>query len=57
LAAILPGLGRNSLSAGSYATRFAVLVPLGLAGALLAWRFSPAVEAPAAGGGLSTTRS
>jgi MFS family permease len=45
LAAILPGLGRHSLQAGTYAALFAVLVPIGLAGAFLASRLSPAVEA------------
>lgn len=49
LAAILPGLGNHSLRAGTYAALFAVLVPVGVAGALLAWRLSPAVEAPASG--------
>src|SRR5579875_913577 len=49
LATILPGLGRHSTGAGAYAALFAVLVPVGLAGAVLAWRLSPAVEAPAAG--------
>jgi MFS family permease len=49
LAAILPGLGDHNLDAGTYAALFAVLVPVGLAGALLAWRLSPAVEAPASG--------
>jgi MFS family permease len=50
LVAILPGLGRHTTSAAMYAALFAVLVPIGLAGALLAWRLSPAVEAPAAAG-------
>jgi MFS family permease len=49
LAAILPGLGRHSLHTGTYAALFAVLVPVGLAGALLAWRLSPAVEAQTTG--------
>jgi MFS family permease len=49
LAAILPGLGRHIIDAGTYAALFAVLVPVGLAGAVLAWRLSPAVEAPADG--------
>jgi len=49
LAAILPGLGRHALNAATYAALFAVLVPVGLCGAVLAWRLSPAVEAPAAG--------
>jgi MFS family permease len=50
LAAILPGLGRHTTSAAMYAALFEVLVPVGLAGAVLAWRLSPAVEAPAATG-------
>jgi len=49
LAAILPGLSRHAIDAGTYAALFAVLVPVGLAGAALAWRLSPAAEAPAAG--------
>jgi MFS family permease len=49
LAAILPGLGRHSLGAGTLAALFAVLVPVGFAGAVLAWRLSPAVEAPTTG--------
>src|SRR6266568_1902188 len=48
LAAILPGLSRHNMGAAAYAALFAVLVPVGLAGAVLAWRLSPAVEAPAA---------
>ena len=50
LAAILPGLGRHSQGAGTYAALFAVLVPVGLTGAVLAWRLSPAVEAAMATG-------
>src|SRR6266487_4148694 len=49
LAAILPGLGRHNLHAATYAALFVVLVPVGLAGALLAWRLSPAVEAATTG--------
>src|SRR6266571_4837031 len=49
LAAILPGLGRHAMNAATYAVLFAVLVPVGLCGAVLAWRLSPAVEAPGAG--------
>jgi len=49
LAAILPGLGRHGAGAGGYAGLFAVLIPVGVAGALLAWLLSPAVEAPAQG--------
>jgi predicted MFS family arabinose efflux permease len=45
LAAILPGLGRHG---GVSAWWFAVLVPVGLAGALFAFGLSPAVEAPTA---------
>lgn len=50
LAAIVPGLGWHSVDARTYAALFAVLVPVGLAGAALAWRLSPAVEAATAGG-------
>jgi len=49
LAATLPGLGRHGTGAGGYAGLFAVLIPVGLAGALLAWLLSPAVEAPTQG--------
>ncbi len=49
LAATLPGLGQHGPGAGVHAWLFAVLVPVGVAGALLAWRLSPAVEAAAAG--------
>jgi MFS family permease len=47
LAATLPGLGRHGPGAGVHAGLFAALIPVGLAGAVLAWRLSPAVEAPA----------
>jgi MFS family permease len=46
LAATLPGLSQHG--AGVHAWLFAVLVPLGLAGAVLAWRLSYAVEAAVA---------
>jgi len=51
LAAALPGLGQHAGGANArvYAVMFAVLVPVGSAGALLARRLSPAVEAPASG--------
>lgn len=49
LAAALPGLGRHGAGAGVHAWLFAVLIPVGLAGALFAWRLSPAVELPAPG--------
>ncbi len=45
LAAALPGLGQTGPGAGLHAQLFAVLVPVGLAGAAAAWRLSPAVEA------------
>ena len=45
LAVALPGLGRNAPAAGSHGWLFAVLVPVGLAGVLIAGRLSPAVEA------------
>ena len=48
LAAALPGFGGRDASASVYALCFAALVPIGLAGALLAGRLSAAVEAPAA---------
>lgn len=49
LAATLPGLGQHGPGAGVHAWLFAVLVPVGGAGALLAWRLLPAVEAAAEG--------
>jgi len=45
LAAALPGLGQAGPGTGGHAELFAVLVPVGLAGAAAAWRLSPAVEA------------
>jgi len=48
LAAALPGLGQHGDS-GIPAWLFAVLIPIGLTGALLAWRLSPAVETTSAG--------
>jgi MFS family permease len=47
LAAALPGLSGHGSSVPAW--WFAVLVPVGLAGALLALRLSPAVEAPTTG--------
>jgi MFS family permease len=46
LAVILPGLGPKGVSGGVHAWLFLVLVPVGIAGAVLAARLSPAVEAP-----------
>jgi len=46
LAAALPGVAGQDAPATVYALCFAALVPIGLAGALLAWRLSAAVEAP-----------
>ncbi|MGH2897021.1 MAG: MFS transporter, partial [Solirubrobacteraceae bacterium] len=46
LAVAIPGL---TPSGGVHAWLFAVLVPVGVAGVIIAWRLSPAVEAPAAG--------
>ncbi len=46
LAVTLPGLGRSGVAAASHAWLFAVLVPVGLAGAVIARRLSLAVEAP-----------
>jgi MFS family permease len=48
LAVTLPGLGRGG-SGGPAGWLFVVLVPVGLAGVVFAWRLSPAVEAPLAG--------
>ena len=45
LAVALPGLGRNAPAAASHGWLFAVLVPVGLAGVLIAARLSPAAEA------------
>lgn len=47
LAAALPGLGKHGASAGVHAWLFAVLVPAGVAGAVLALRLSAAVESTA----------
>jgi MFS family permease len=46
LAVTIPGL---SPSGGVHAGLFLVLVPVGLLGAVIAWRLSPAVEAPVRG--------
>lgn len=48
LAATLPGLGKHGAGAGVHAWLFAVLVPVGISGVLLALRLSPAVESPRA---------
>jgi MFS family permease len=45
LAVILPGLGPHGASGGVHAWLFLVLVPVGVTGAILAARLSPAVEA------------
>jgi len=45
LAVALLGLGRTTAAAGSHAWLFLVLVPVGLAGVLIAGRLSPAAEA------------
>jgi len=45
LAAVLPGVGQRGAGSGLHAWLFLVLVPIGLAGAVLAWQLSPAVEA------------
>jgi MFS family permease len=44
LAAALPGLGGHGPGAGVHGWLFVVLVPVGAAGAVCAWRLSPAVE-------------
>jgi MFS family permease len=46
LAVTLPGLGRGG---GVHEWLFAVLVPVGMVGMVIAWRLSPAVEAPVPG--------
>jgi MFS family permease len=51
LAVTLPGLGQNGAAGGVQAEWFAVLVPAGLGGVLIAGRLSAAVEAPVAGAG------
>ena len=45
LAVALPGLGPHGASGGVHAWLFLVLVPVGISGAVLAARLSPAVEA------------
>jgi MFS family permease len=45
LAAVLPGVGQHGAGSGLQAWLFLVLVPVGLAGAVLASQLSPAVEA------------
>src|SRR6266516_4122846 len=49
LAVSLTGLGPHGASAQVHAWLFLVLVPVGVTGAVLAARLSPAVEAPSAG--------
>ena len=49
LAVALLGLGRTTAAAGSHAWLFLVLVPVGLAGVLIAGRLSPAAEASPTG--------
>ena len=46
LAAVIPGLASRDGGSGVHAWLFVVLVPIGLAGAALALRLSPEVEAP-----------
>jgi MFS family permease len=48
LAVTLPGLGPHGVSGEVHAWLFLVLVPVGITGAILATRLSPAVEAPSA---------
>jgi MFS family permease len=48
LAVILTGLGPHGASGGVHAWLFLVLVPVGITGAVLAARLSPAAEAPSA---------
>jgi MFS family permease len=56
LAVTLPGLGHGR-NAGVSGWLFAVLIPVGLAGVVLAWRLSPAVElAPATPSAVSRPR-
>jgi MFS family permease len=63
LGATLPGLGRHTGGGHVDALWFAVLVPVGLLGVVIASRLSPAVEVrtestdPGAGGGLAWVRS
>jgi MFS family permease len=49
LAVTLPGLGPHGASGGAHAWLFLILVPVGITGAILAARLSPAVEAQPAG--------
>jgi MFS family permease len=49
LAVTLPGLGPHGASGAVYTWLFLVLVPVGISGAVLAARLSPAVEAQPAG--------
>jgi MFS family permease len=50
LAVTLTGLGPHGAARGVHGWLFLVLVPVGITGAVLAARLSPAVEAPAAAG-------
>lgn len=56
LAATLPGLGSPGKGGGVHAWLFAVLVPVGIVGALLAGRLSPAVESASESVGGSRSR-
>ena len=49
LAVTLPGLGPEGASGGVHAWLFLILIPVGITGAILAARLSPAVEARPAG--------
>jgi MFS family permease len=51
LAVALPGLGAKGVAGGVQPWLFLVLVPVGICGAVLAARLSPAVEAPAGAAG------
>jgi MFS family permease len=57
LGAALPGVSGGVSGTGVNAWLFVVLVPAGLAGAVLAWQLSPAVEAapPGRGGGVPSS--
>lgn len=46
LAAALPGIGHHGAGGGVHASLFAVLIPVGVLGVVLALRLSPGVEAP-----------
>ena len=55
LAAALPGIGHHGTGAGVHAWLFAILVPVGVAGAICAMRLSPAVEATVSEAGVRET--